>query len=220
MQFALPRFRTADCVSIRGTSNHCTAETIELRTKMNFTGRESAPTAPSFLALRLVVILAAALGVAVGGWWLIARDNGSSHAAKPVAASVGDLRALPSSVGHVVYWAGPKASVTYELTRASRGYVYVRYLPQGVEIGDKRPQFLTVGTYPQPDAFASVQKAAKKKDEIVRNIGNGGLAVASPQRPQSIYFAYPGSDLLVEVYNPSSDQAFRAVVSGQVKPIQ
>jgi hypothetical protein len=187
---------------------------------MNFRGSESAPTGPSFLALRLVLILAAAVGVAVGGWWLAERDNGPSNRAKPVAASAGDLRALPSSVGHVVYWAGPKASVTYELTHTSRGYVYVRYLPQGVEVGDKRPQFLTVGTYPKHDAFATVEKAAKRKDEIVRKIGNGGLAVASPQRPQSVYFAFPGSDLLVEVYNPSSAQSLRAVVSGQVKPIQ
>ncbi len=188
---------------------------------MNFTPSESAPTGPSFLAFRLVVvILAAALGVAVGGWWLIARDNGSSNGAKPVAASAGDLRALPSSVGHVVYWAGPKTSATYELTRTSRGYVYLRYLPQGVQVGDERPQFLTVGTYPKPDAFASVEKAAKRKDEIVRKLSDGGLAVASPQRPQSVYFAFPGSDLLVEVYDPSPAQALRAVVSGQVKPIQ
>jgi hypothetical protein len=219
MQFALPLFRITGCVSIPGHEQSLHRRHDRMRTKMNFTG-ESATTGPSFLALRLVVILAAALGVAVGGWWLIARDSGSSNAAKPVAASVGDLRALPSSVGHVVYWAGPKASATYELTRTRRGYVYLRYLPQGVEVGDKRPQFLTVGTYPNPDAFASVEKAAKRKGEIVRKFGDGGLAVASPQRPQSVYFAYPGSDLLVEVYNPSSAQALQAVVSGQVKPIQ
>jgi hypothetical protein len=188
---------------------------------MNFRGSESAPTAPSFPALRLIVVLAAALGAILGAWWLVARDdNGSSKSAKPAAASAGDLRALPSSLGHVVYWAGPKASVTYELTRTSDDYVYVRYLPRGVDVGDKRPQFLTVGTYPKPNAFASVEKAAKRKGEIVRKIGDGGLAVASPQRPQSVYFAYPGSNLLVEVYNPSAAEALQAVVSGQVKPIQ
>jgi hypothetical protein len=187
---------------------------------MNFTGSESGSTGPSFLALRLVVILAAALGVAVGGWWLVTRDHGSLNGAKPSAASVGELRALPSSVGHVVYWAGAKPSFAYELTRTNRDYVYVRYLPQGVEVGDKRPQFLTIGTYPKPNAFAGVEKAAKRKGEIVRKIGNGGLAVASLRRPQSVYFAYPGSDVLVEVYDPSSAQALQAVVSGQVKPIQ
>ena len=127
---------------------------------MNSTSSDTAPTASSLLALRRIVILAAAAGLAAGVWWFVGRDNDSSKGAEPVAASASDLRELPNSVGHVVYWAGPKASLTYELTRTSRGYVYIRYLPRGVEVGDKRPQFLTVATYPKPDAFASVQKAA------------------------------------------------------------
>jgi hypothetical protein len=172
-----------------------------------------------------VVVLAAVSGLAVGSWWLLSRDNGSSKNGsskdnKPVAASPSELRAVASSVGHVVYWAGSKPSVTYELTRTSQGNVYIRYLPAGVKLGDKRPDFLTIGTYPKPNAFAAVEKVAKRKDEIVRKLSAGGLAAASPKRPHSVYFAYPGSDVLVEVYDPSPAKALQAVVSGQVTPIR
>jgi len=187
---------------------------------MTRTDHETAQFGGAFAHLRLVIIGIAAAGVLLCAWLLVIRDTGSSSGSKPVASSARDIHALPDSVGHAVYWAGARPSVTYELTRTSRGYVYIRYLPQGVEVGDKRPDFLTVGTYPKPNAYASIEKAAKRKGEIVRTIGNGGLAVAAPERPQSVYFAFPGSDLLVEVYDPSAAKALQAVVSGKVTQIR
>jgi hypothetical protein len=186
---------------------------------MSHANSETGQTEAMLAHLRLAVILIAAVAVVFCGWLLLIRDGASSNASKPVTASAADLRALPNSVGHAVYWAGPRPSFTYELTRTKRGYVYIRYLPPGVKAGDKRPDFLTVGTYPTPNAFAGVQKAAKRKGEIVRKAGNGGLAVAAPQRPQSVYFASPGSDLLVEVYEPLPAKALHTVVSGEVTPI-
>src|SRR5919201_2839756 len=47
------------------------------------------------------------------------------------AASVEQLKALASALGHRIYWAGARKSVTYELTRTKDGSVYVRYLPLG-----------------------------------------------------------------------------------------
>src|SRR6476646_5979771 len=44
------------------------------------------------------------------------------------AVSVSELRALPTVLGHPLYWAGPRAGTTYELTRSPDGRVYVRYL--------------------------------------------------------------------------------------------
>jgi hypothetical protein len=187
---------------------------------MDHRNGERLKTGPTFTQLRLAVILIAAATAAVLGCWLVLIRGGGSSAAKPTAASVEKIRSLPGAVDHAVYWAGPQPGVTYELTRTKQGYVYIRYLPPGVEVGDKRPNFLTVGTYPKPDAFASIEKAAKRKGEITRRIADGGLAVASPQRPQSVYFAYPGSDLLVEVYAPSAATALRSVVSGAVTPIR
>ena len=37
-----------------------------------------------------------------------------------------------------MYWAGPIAGMSYELTKLKDGRIYVRYLPDGVELGDPR----------------------------------------------------------------------------------
>jgi hypothetical protein len=176
----------------------------------------------SFSRIRLGVALAVAAALALLAWFLLAKgENGSSTSrTKPVATTVGELQTLAGSVGHAVYWAGRRQSTTYELTRTRRGDIYIRYLPPGVSVGDRRPDFLTVGTYPQADAFRAVQKGASGKGEVVRRLADGGLAVTSRKRPQSVYFAYPGSKLLVEVYDPSPQRALQAVVSGQVQPLQ
>jgi hypothetical protein len=171
--------------------------------------------------LRLAAVLAAAATAALFTW-LVVRDDGkkeSSKAARPEAASVQDLKKLPRAVDHAVFWAGPARGRTYELTRPSDGSIYIRYLPAGASLGDARPNFLTVGTYPHPNAFATVQKAAKRKGEYVRPLAGGGLAVSSRERPQSVYFAHPSSNVLVEIYAPSPRRARALVLSGQVRPL-
>ena len=51
-------------------------------------------------------------------------------------AAVAELEAVAKSLGHPVYWAGPRKGVTYELTRTTDGKVYIRYLPRGTHVGD------------------------------------------------------------------------------------
>jgi hypothetical protein len=197
-------------VAMNQTANQTVETTVSVR-RIGRMGR-----------IRLAIALAVAAAAALSAWFFLYGDEGgsSNNLAKPDAASVAELKALAGSVGHAVYWAGERPSATYELTRTNGGDIYIRYLPAGVSVGDRRPNFLTVGTYPKANAFRTVRKAATKKGEIVRTLADGGLAVASPRRPESVYFAYPGSNLLVEVYDPSSQRALRAVVSGQVKPLQ
>lgn len=171
---------------------------------------------------RVGTVIAVALAIAFVAWLLTRGDEGNSSSAggaPAVAASLTDLKKLPASAGHQVYWAGRKPGNTYELTQTSRGDIYIRYLPSGVKVGDNRPNFLTVGTYPHPNAFATVTKASKRNGEFVSKIAGGGLAVASRKVPTSVYFAYPGSNYLIEVFHPSPAQARRVVLSGNVRPI-
>src|SRR5438034_113 len=79
--------------------------------------------------------------------------------AAPSNASVTDLRALSNSVGHDVFWAGRKRGYTYELSRTADGNIYIRYLPPGVPVGAAGADFLSVGSYPQNDAFATIKTA-------------------------------------------------------------
>ena len=73
-----------------------------------------------------VVALVVLIGLVV---WLLARgDDDSTPASAGVAKAVSaeDLAALPESVGHPVYWAGPKRGFTYELTQTRFAHLIIR----------------------------------------------------------------------------------------------
>jgi hypothetical protein len=44
----------------------------------------------------------------------------------------------------------------------------------------------------------------------------GGLATWSTERPSSVYLGFPGSNVLVEVYDPSPKRARELALSGRV----
>jgi hypothetical protein len=181
-----------------------------------------------------VVALALAVGFVI---WLLVRgnDNSSSTTAKPStatptkpaakpretvkAASVQTLRALAKAAGHPIYWAGPQTKVRYELTQVTDGRIYIRYLPKGVPIGDRRAPYLTVGTYPVKDAYKAVRTAAKESGAVTFHTKRGGLAIYNPSAATSVYLAYPGSKYQVEVFDPNPSQARQLVRSGTVRPI-
>jgi hypothetical protein len=171
--------------------------------------------------IRLAAVLVLAAAAVFVGWRVVKGDDDDGSATKKTvaAASVKDLESLPASLGHPVYWAGTKAGFTYELTKTPEGNVYIRYLPTGVEVGDKRPGFLTVGTYPYPQALATAQSQAKRRGAFSRSIAGHGIAYSLPKKQKSVYFAYPRLDYLYEVYDPTPLRARRLVLSGRVRPI-
>jgi hypothetical protein len=172
--------------------------------------------------LRLGALVAVGLAAFVIGW--VAMNRGDDSPPAPTtgatAASESELKSFADSASHPVYWAGPKEGHTYELTKTTNGLVYVRYLPEGTEVGDPRSRFLTIGTYPRPNAFAELQRAAKAKGAISVKVGDGGLAVFSETRPTSVYVGYPDAKYQVEVFHPSQDEARRLALSGQVVPVR
>lgn len=167
------------------------------------------------------LVVAAALVV---GWLLLHRSsNGSPPAAAsataPAIVSQAQLRQLAATIGHPVYWAGPKAGYSYEVTATSGGRFYVRYLPDGVSAGDPRSSFLVVGTYPQSRSFADLKRVSKRNGSIAVGIDRGGLATFAAGRPTSVYFSYPGARYQVEVYSPSGSQARALVLGGEIVPV-
>jgi hypothetical protein len=163
-----------------------------------------------------VASLAAA---AVVVWLLVGGDdeqNSASGGAR--AAGVEELRALERELGRPVYWAGRREGATYELTETS-GATYVRYLPDGVEVGSERDDLLTVATYPQQNALARVRAARRRPNAVKLSLPDGGVAVADPSAPNSVYFTYPGAGYQVEVFDSSPQAALGLVVSGRVRPV-
>jgi hypothetical protein len=175
------------------------------------------------LHLQLSVLAGAVALAAVVVVWLLLRNGDQTTIpapnSGPALVSQAQLERLAASVDHPVYWAGPKDGFSYELTRASQGRIFVRYLPRGVAAGDRRPDFLTVGTYSQTKAFTDLKRAAKRTGSVSTTIDNGGLVVFNSNHPTSVYFAYPDAKYQVEVFAPSGETARSLVRTGQIKPI-
>lgn len=170
--------------------------------------------------LRLGALLTLGLAIFLVGWLVLGgEDKPSLPATDASSTSEAELREFAGSAPHPVYWAGPRAGQTYELTKTSDGRVYVRYLPAGVKVGDPRPQFLTVGTYPRANAFTELKRAARAQGAVSRQLSGSGLAVFS-RGSSSVYFGYPGAKYQVEVYAPSPSTARSLVLGGQVVPVR
>jgi hypothetical protein len=179
-------------------------------------------------SLRIGLVAAFALVASVAAWALLTRESTtalSSHAPATISASgprivtVDGLSALAGLRGSPVYWAGERSTALYEVSQTSNGYIYVRYLPSGTAPGDPRPAFLTIGTYPRPDAYGDIRAAARRPGAVSIPLGRHGLAVYDENDPTSIYLAYPGSTEQVEVYDPSSAVALHIARSGRVRPV-
>jgi hypothetical protein len=172
----------------------------------------------------LAVLGIASFGAAAAVIALLVGSHGKTNGLPPVnggpaLVSQAQLRQLAAASDQPVYWVGPKAGYSYELTRTASGRVYVRYLPAGVKAGDPRASFLVVGTYTQPGSFANLQRAGKARGAVALRISNGGLVVFSSSKPTSVYVGYPGAGYQVEVYSPSADTARSLVLADKIRPI-
>jgi hypothetical protein len=136
---------------------------------------------------------------------------------KPKAVSPAGLKALASKLGHALYWAGRKDGSTYELTRVPNGGLIIRYLPPGVQVGSAK-SYLSVGTYPFKDAYAGIQRAGKPAGQKTFKLKGGGLAVYNSKDPSNVHFAYPNSDVQIEVFDPAK-KAQQLVATGRIVSI-
>lgn len=172
------------------------------------------------LPLSLVAVLLIAL-IWFGALLTLRGHEGKTmlpQVGSPAAVSESQLKSLASESSQPIYWAGPKHG-TYELTRTTDGRTYIRYLPSADKVGDRTPNYLTVGTYPTKQAFSALRRAAARDGAVSANVDRGGLLVFNNSAPKSVYFSYPKSGYQVEVYDPSPIQARGLVLSGSIKPI-
>ena len=128
------------------------------------------------------------------------------------------IATLARSVGHPIYWLGPRRDTTYEVTQAANGKIYVRYLPSGVDVGSSKP-YLTVATYPFPGTYSVIRKQARGKGAVTARLAGGGVAVLDAGYPQSVHISYPRVEYQVEVFDPTPARAMQLVSSGQLKSI-
>jgi hypothetical protein len=177
--------------------------------------------------LRVSAVVAVVLAVGLLVWLLVQGGNGGSSTTttEEESAAAKTVKVVPESellkamkgVGYPVYWAGPRLGVEYEVQRVP-GRVYVRYLPKGEKPETEKP-FLTVGSYEQPEALASIRDLGQKAGAILVKIPNGGSAYAEGPQATSAYMAFPGVDVQIEVYDPEAGKALSLIRSGAIVPV-
>jgi hypothetical protein len=130
------------------------------------------------------------------------------------------LHDAASEAATPVYWAGEQDGTELELSRPDKDRTYVRYLTGSAEAGDKRADFLTIGTYAQPNAVASLRRQAKRSGGTIDHSPGNATVYYDRSNPPSVYLAYPGAPVEVEVFDPSFKRALRMVESGQIVAVE
>jgi hypothetical protein len=188
------------------------------------TGRRPTPSR------RIWIVVAVAIAIAIILWLVLSGgddDNNTANQSQPTPQRPGlpavrldqsSLKSYASGQDDPVYWVGPRDNRGYEVTRTNDGSTYIRYLPTGVKAGDPRPEFLTVGSYPNAKALASVRQAGKKKGYTTTELDGGGEAVSNTGG-RSVYLAFPNSPVLIEVWDPKPGRSLDLVRGGAVVPV-
>jgi len=162
--------------------------------------------------------LALALLAGCGGSGSDSTPPTRSGAAQTVSAD--SLRETASEVASPIYWAGERKGTELELSQPDKDRTYVRYLTGGAEAGDKRPDFLTIGTYRQPNAVASLRRQGKRSGGTIARAPGNATVYYDRDNPQSVYLAFPAAPVEVEVFDPSFERALRLVDSGQIIAVE
>lgn len=171
----------------------------------------------AIVATTVTVVLLAGCGGSGGS------DSSSSPSTNPGAAEIvspDSLRETASEAATPIYWAGEQDETELELSQPEKDRAYVRYLTGGAEAGDKRANFLTIGTYAQPSAVASLRRQSKRSGGTIAQAPGNATVYYERSSPQSVYLAYPGSSVEVEVFDPSFKRALRLVESGQIVAVE
>jgi hypothetical protein len=176
------------------------------------------------LRIGAVIAVAATVGIVT---WLLTRESGHPatttgsvlHVVKPmgpVASTPRGLAGFSGALHQPIYWAGPIAGVRYELTETPSGAAYVRYLPSGVKVGERRASFLIVATYPFRNAMAALKRVANGRG---KTLPDGAFVLPDATDPKSVHLAFPNVAYQVEVYDPVPARANRIAMSGRIRAV-
>jgi hypothetical protein len=164
----------------------------------------------ALVAIGLLVI-GLVLWVALGG-----DDDPAKSANGAEIVSADSLQAAAAAQATPVYWAGEREGTELELSREGGDHTYVRYLTGGANAGDRRPDFLTVGTYAQANPAATLRHQGDEPGAVLGRAPGNATVYFSRTNPRSVYLAYPGVPVEIEVYDPNFKRALQLVNSGQI----
>ncbi len=144
-------------------------------------------------------------------------ESTSTSSAEIVSAD--ELREKATEQEGPIYWAGEQEGAEIEFSQPQAGRTYVRYLTGGAEAGDPNAEFLTIGTYEFKDAAKALKEQAKQPHGVLASAPGGGVVFFDTTHPQSVYLAYPGEEVQIEVYDPNPKRSLGLVSSGLIVPV-
>jgi hypothetical protein len=166
-----------------------------------------------FLAVTAVVVVVTVILVAGGG-----DDDSSSQS--PQVLSEAELIEQVDDLGQTVYWVGPQpGSEGFELTPTEDGSVFLRYVPDGASGKDPETEYVTVGTYPVPDAQGALL-SAKESSPGAKLTEHDGYQVleGGPKNVYVVFSAQP--ELQIELYSPEPGEADQLANAGVLTTIE
>src|SRR5262245_61107606 len=95
-------------------------------------GSEKAGRRPLRSEIRIGAVVAIAVAIGLIVWLIVGRGDSNNNKSEiqdavargfigPTAASQQEMAAYSKAIGQPIYWMGPKADYTYELTRTTAG---------------------------------------------------------------------------------------------------
>lgn len=169
------------------------------------------------LAAAVIALLAALVFLAFA---VTGDDDDEGDQAGPVAPvelTASELANRVSDFDHPVYWTGDAPPDRYELSSTNEDRVFIRYLTPRAQVGDERPIFPTVGTYPVADAIADLEAAAAQGETGLEQREGYSLLVEDETRVYVVFDDQP--ELEIEVFDPRPGRALDAIDSGTLEPI-
>lgn len=182
----------------------------------------SAEEPPKKNRVPLIVTLVGVLAIALGAWLALRGGDDSTESSAPTEAevvSIDSLREVVGGPGTPVYWAGEQEDTEIELSEPEEGRTYIRYLTEDAEAGDPRPDFLTVGTYANEDPVGALEGQGEEAGGVLGKAPGNATVYFNRNDPSSIYLAYPGVEVQIEVFDPDFKRALQLVNSGQIIPV-
>ena len=137
----------------------------------------------------------------------------------PTELTPTELRRYAGAAGRELYWLGPITGRKLEVTDAGANGLFVRYLPRTGAVGDKRASFTTVATYTVQRPYRLALRSGREAGTVSERIASGGIAVWRRSRPSSVYIAYPGSGVMVEIFHPARSEARALALTGRIVPV-
>jgi hypothetical protein len=178
------------------------------------------------IALGMSAVLGAVLVFAVlfltgNSSFSSAQSNEVNPLAGEVALTEAELAKLISDAQVSAYWIGPEANAKYALTITADNQVFVKYLPNGVGLGDLAPKYRVIATYPEAAAY-DITRAAGTQATAVAFINADGAAIYySKNRDTNVYVAYSGIPFEIEIFDPKPESALElATTPGAIKKIE